>query len=198
VFAPVNGTLGADYVPVKDASYISPDGMVDAGSCALPDKTFFVRNQSHLKLQSSVNDVIGLCVAILTDKTITDAREHSGGYPQFNEYRDLTQIERLLDQYEKADKSGVRSKKLDACEEAVQNAKDVRAKRVWSASEAKEAEEKLYKAMEKARLLSKGSDSSVVTYKLLPVIEKICKAISDIFRFIFRGNDYYLFTIKLI
>ncbi len=198
VFAPVNGTLGDGYTPVLDASYVSPDNSVDAGSCALPDKTFFVKNQSHLTLQSSINDVIGLCVALLTDKTITDARENSGGYAQFNEYRDFRKIDSLLYDYAKADKSGIKQSKLDACEEAVQYVNEVKAKREWKADEAKEAEEKLYTAMDKADLLSDNSESSFVRYKLLPAIEKICKAISDFFKLIFKGNDYYLFTIKLI
>ena len=197
-FAPIDGTLGEGYTPAIDASYVSPAGDVDAGTCALPDKTFFVKGQSHLTLQSSVNDVIGLCVALLTDKTITDARENSGGYAQFNEYRDLTTIEKLLRQFDESDKSKVKANKLEACEEAAENAKQLMAKRVWSASEAKDAEQQLYTAMEKAKLLSDNDDSSFVKYKLLPALEKICKAISDIFRMILGGNDFYLFTIKLI
>ena len=197
-FAPVDGALPADYVPAIDESYIAPGRALDAGTCALPDKTFFIKNQSHLTLQSSVNDVIGLCVALLTDKTITDARENSGGYSQFNEYRDLSTIERLLRTYDEADKSGIKQNKLDRCEQAAENAKAVMAKRDWSADEAAAAEKELYTAMEKAGLLGKNDDNSFVKYSLLPALEKICKAISDFFRFIFRGNDYYLFTLKLI
>ena len=198
VFAPVNGTLPSDYTPAIDESYISPERMVDAGACALPDKTFFVKNQSHLTLQSSVNDVIGLCLSIFTDKTLTDARENSAGYSQFNEYRNLKTIENLLRQYGEADLDSVKASRREELDAAAENAKQVLAKREWSAQEAKEAEQRLYTAMEKAKLLSSSSDSSFLKYKLSPLMLKIAVAISDFFRFVFRGNDYYLFTIKLI
>ncbi len=193
-FAEKGKPFDKNYTPAIDESYIDPERLVDAGTCALPDKTFFVKNQSHLKLQSAVNDVIGLCVALLTDKSIKDARNESGGYAQFNEYRNLAQVESLIRRYDEKDYAG----KNAAVDEAYAEAKALLAKRVWSQSEIDEVEQKLYTAMEKAKMLDKNADNSFVKYKLLPVLEKIMKWISDLFRKVFGGNDYWLFFIPII
>ncbi len=193
-FAEKGKPFDSSYTPAIDESYIDPGRLVDAGTCALPDKTFFVKNQSHLKLQSAVNDVIGLCVALLTDKSIKDARNESGGYAQFNEYRNLAQVESLIRRYDEKDYAG----KNAAVDEAYAEAKALLAKRVWSQSETDEVEQKLYTAMEKAKMLDKNADNSFVKYKLLPVLEKIMKWISDLFRKVFGGNDYWLFFIPII
>ncbi len=193
-FADKGSKLPDDYKPAIDESYIDPDRIVDAGTCALPDKTFLVKNQSHLTLQSSVNDVIGLCVALLTDKTITDVRENSGGYPQFNEYRNLGTIETLLRRYNEGELAG-KSEALDA---AVEKAQQVLDSKVWSASEAAKAEEELYRAMNDIDALGKNDQSPFVKYKLLPFLTELCKKISDIFRRIFKGNDFWLIFIPFI
>lgn len=193
-FADKGSKLSDDYKPAIDESYIDPDRIVDAGTCALPDKTFLVKNQSHLTLQSSVNDVIGLCVALLTDKTITDVRENSGGYPQFNEYRNLGTIETLLRRYNEGELAG-KSEALDA---AVEKAQQVLDSKVWSASEAAKAEEELYRAMNDIDALGKNDQSPFVKYKLLPFLTELCKKISDIFRRIFKGNDFWLIFIPFI
>lgn len=193
-FAPEGDAFGDDYKPVIDDSYIDPDRLVDAGSCALPDKTWFVKNQSHLKLQSAVNDVIGQCVEILTDKSIKDARKDNGGYPQFNEYRDLSQIESLIRRYEENEYAG---KNADA-DKAYAKAKELLNKREWSQKETLETEREFYKAMEKAKQLDKKADSSFVKYNLNEFFVKITKWFSDIFEKIFKGNDFWLFFIPLI
>lgn len=192
-FANVGETLPDNYSPAIDKSYISPDRIVDAGTCALPDKTFFVKNQSHLKLQSSVNDVIGLCCNIITDKTIKDARENSGGYRQFNEYRNLQTVENLM---RKVLAAGVDNVDADV-KKAFDNAVALRESRVWSQAETTEVEEALYTAMYKADMLS-GETAPFVKYKLLPIFEKITEFISKIFEFIFRGNDYWILPINIL
>ncbi len=56
--APYGEELPADYKPAIDESYVSPDRRVDAGTCALPDRTWFVKGQSHLTLQAALHDTI--------------------------------------------------------------------------------------------------------------------------------------------
>ncbi len=194
VFSDSKAGFPDSYKPVLSEKYISPERLVDAGACALPDKTFFVKNQSHLKLQSSVNDVIGLCVAVLTDKTIKDAVSENGGYPQFNEYRDLSQIERLMRKYNEDGLAGKKAK-VDA---AYERAEKLVASRVWSQSETQEVEQELYTAMFRAGMLERDSDIPVVKYKVLPGITAFFKAISDFFGKVFRGRDFWLFFIPLI
>lgn len=196
-FANVGSTLPDDYVPAIDESYISPDGTVDAGTCALPDRTWFIKNQSHLKLQSSVNDVIKLCIDLVSNDEITDARVNNGGYPQFLEYRDLSTIESLMRAVEKADLSTLSDSDRAAVEAVYEKAVELLADRAWDADEAKALEEEFITVMNETRL--KESDNPpFVTFTLMPVLEKIFKAISDAFEFIFGGSDYWSFMINAL
>ena len=124
-FADCGSTLSEDYKPAIDATYISPDGIVDAGTCALPDRTWFIKGQSHLKLQSSVNDVIELCIQLISNYEITDARENNGGYPQFLEYRDLSKIQSLMNKFEKADLSALSIEEIEALNAAYAKAEEL-------------------------------------------------------------------------
>ncbi len=94
-------TLGNDYKCAIDSTYISPDGMIDAGAGYLPDTTWYVKNQSHLKLQKS-KDVIHFCVELLANKDIHDIA--TSDYPQFNYYRDSDNLYWLVEQF--TDKQG--------------------------------------------------------------------------------------------
>lgn len=190
-FADAGEVLPDDYKPAIDKTYISPDGAVDAGTCALPDRTWFIRGQSHLKLQSSINDVIELCIQLVSNYEITDARVNNGGYEQFIDYRDLSTIESLMKKYEEADLTGIPADKLAALEAAYTKAKDLLADRAWNADEALEVEKELYTAMYKAKLTD--GNAPFVTYALVPVLTKIAKVISDVFGMIFGGNDYWKF-----
>lgn len=197
-FANIGETFPEDYKPAIDESYINPDRTVDAGTCALPDRTWFIKNQSHLELQSSVNDVIEMCIQLLTDKDILDARVNNGGYPQFNEYRDLGTVENLVNRCYGADLSQLPDSKREAVEEAYEKALELLESRVWSQEETTEIEKELYTAMYKADMLRSDDTSPFIKYTLLPILEKIMKFISNIFTFIFRGNDYWLFHIPLL
>lgn len=195
-FAPAGETLPADYTPAIDASYLSPDGAVDAGTCALPDHTWFVRGQSHLKLQASVNDVIGQCVQLISNPEITDAREHNGGYPQFNEYRDLSEIERLIRIYNEADLDGLSAKKRAAVDAAYADALALKAERAWSYDEAKAVEKTFYTAMQQAKLLGKNDQNSFVKYTLLPLLTKLMQTLSTFFGRLLGGQDYWLLPVR--
>lgn len=197
-FADNGSKLADDYKPAIDKTYISPDGIVDAGTCAIPDRTWFIKGQSHLKLQSSINDVIELCIQLVSNYEITDARENNGGYPQFLEYRDLSKIESLMNKFEESDLSGVDAESLAAVEAAYENAEKLLADRAWDAEKALEVEKELYTAMYKAGLLSDGDKAPFVTYTLMPILTKIAQAVSDVFEKIFGGNDYWKFLSDLI
>lgn len=190
-FANVGSTLPDDYVPAIDESYINADRTVDAGSCALPDRTWFIKGQSHLKLQSSVNDVIQLCVELVTDENITDARVNNGGYPQFLEYRDLSTIEGYMRKIDETDLSALPADDRAAIEEMYAKAVELLADRAWNTAEAEALEEEFTNVMNDTGLLSENADSPFVTYKLTPAFEKFFKAISDVFEFVFGGSDFW-------
>ena len=196
-FAPVGQVLTNEQTAGVDSKYLSPDGIVNASTCALPDKTFFVRGQSHLKLQSSTTDVIELCVQIATNHNLKNATTDSCGYKQFSEYRDLSTVKSLISKYENALANGevgkLSDKKRQAVEEGYEKATALILSREWDSDETRKVEQEFYVAMEKAKLLGDGATSSFAKYKLLPFITKLMKKLSDIFFKIFKGNDYWLF-----
>lgn len=195
-FADAGATLPADYKPAIDKTYISPDGALDAGTCALPDRTWFIKGQSHLKLQSSINDVIELCIQLISNYEITDARENNGGYEQFIDYRNLSKIESMIDKYNEADLSAIPADKLEAVNAAYEKATELLADRAWSADEALEVEKELYTAMYNAGLY--GDQSPFVVYTLMPILTKIAKAVSDVFEKVFGGKDYWKFSAGIL
>ena len=78
--------------------YKKTEGDIDVVTASLPDRTALIRNQSHLKLQSAINDVIELCVQIAVNHDITDSRVNNGGYKQFTYFRALGLIESMMDE----------------------------------------------------------------------------------------------------
>lgn len=197
-FANVGSVLGDDYKPAIDASYISPDGIVDAGTCALPDNTWFVKNQSHLTLQASVNDIIGMCVELVTNDEIKDARVNNGGYPQFLEYRNLKQIEDMIRRYEETDLDALDSADRAAVDAGYEKALALLEDKSWTAAETLETEKEFYTAMSDAGLLSDSADKPFVKYELMPILTKITKAYSYIFKVLLGGNDIWLLPFSIL
>lgn len=196
--APYGQTLPADYVPAIDESYISPEREVDAGTAALPDRTWFIRNQSHLTLQSALHDTIHLCIQILADKQITDAREHNGGYAQFNEYRPTKELQSLISRYEElteAELSALQPAKADALRSAYENAVCVLSSKDWNYEAEQAAEKTLYTALYKAKLLKnqESADSPYKKYSLAKDLTKLAKGWSDLTALLFGSKDYIPF-----
>lgn len=184
-------TLPENYVPAIDESYISPDGSLDAGTCALPERTWFIKNQSHLKLQSSIEDVIALCIDIATDKSITDARVNNGGYAQFNEYRDNKGLRNVINKYKGLSEEKLATisagdkAELDALYETAVNEM---AKRTWSYDDAKNAEIALY-----TKLYDLGfeDEAPFSKYELNGYLTPIFRTLSNIMLKVYGAKDYY-------
>ena len=192
--------LPAGYVPAIDASYISPEGDIDAGTAALPDRTWFVRNQSHLKLQSATNDVIEMCVQIAINHNITDSRVHNGGYKQFTYYRDLGLIENMMYTYDQID-----AVKLDTLGTAAQvqelKAAYAQTKAVyqsidWDVATYKAAERRLYTIMYELGILSNQDDaqSPRVKYEVIPALEKTFKGLNNFILETYGAKDFVPFV----
>lgn len=98
--AKVGETLPENYVQANkhcsnpDHNHISPDRVVDASTCLLPDTTFFFDGQNHES--TARNDIIiSLATTILATDEITDVYS-SPDYPQFNGERDPRDIRNNL------------------------------------------------------------------------------------------------------
>ena len=196
--APYGETLPTDYKPAIDASYLSPGRELDAGTAALPNRTWFIRNQSHLTLQSALHDTIELCVQIAVNKDITDAREHNGGYKQFNNYRYTRTLVNLCNDYRNIDPQTLNSlsaRKRAALDTAYNNACAVLNSLDWDHDEAFEAEKALYTAMYNAKVLvnQKTADTPFKKYTSYKIAETCTKAWSDITLKLFGAKDFIPF-----
>ncbi len=191
--------LPAGYVPSINASYISPEGDIDAGTAALPDRTWFVRNQSHLKLQSATNDVIEMCVQIAINHNITDSRVNNGGYKQFTYYRDLGLIEDMMNtykQYTEAELDALGSAaQLQELKAAYAQTKDVYSSRDWDVGIYKAAERRLYTIMYELGILSNQDDakSPRVKYEVIPSLLETFKSINNFMLKTYGAKDFVPF-----
>ena len=91
----VGETLGEGYKQAntskncsnKNHNHISPDNVVDASTCLLPDTTFFFDGQNHEK--TARNDIIiSLATRLLATDDIKNVYSLPEEYPQFNGRRD--------------------------------------------------------------------------------------------------------------
>ena len=85
-----NETLPEDYVQQAhtDKNYISPDRKIDASTCAFPERTWFIKNSSHLGTltgdTSCENGLLQYLVASDVQPTVWDNPD----YPQYLSYFD--------------------------------------------------------------------------------------------------------------
>ena len=196
--APCDQTLPEDYVPAIDESYISPFRDVDAGTAALPDRTWFVRNQSHNRLQSSINDIITMCTEIAVDHSIKDAKVNNGGYSQFNNYRNLRVIQDLLYQYnvhgeERLAAANATPEQVEKLRSTVASAAALLPKLEWDYDEAYKIEKELYTIMYKLNLMDNMQDRQApeVKYAVVPLANEKTKKLSDLILENYGARDFY-------
>lgn len=91
--APAGQKLSADYVnSLSDKSYLSPDGSLDASTCAFPDNVWFFTNQHH---EIGGNDVaLRLASELLLNDSLTDIHSNPERWPQFNGTRNTKWVTR--------------------------------------------------------------------------------------------------------
>lgn len=79
--APVYKTLGDGYKQAKyaDKCYLSPDGMIDASTCILPENTWFVKDMLHCKIHKGHDELYKIMFNSEKQLTVFDMEE----YPQF-------------------------------------------------------------------------------------------------------------------
>ncbi len=196
--APYGEKLRESYKPVKGGKYLSPDGKVDAGTCALPDRTWFIKGQSHLTLQNALHDTIELCIQLAINKDITDALDQNGGYMQFNNYRYTKTLQGLLRDYENlpAEKlEKLPEQKRNALAAAYENGTAELAKMDWDYDRMYECEKAMYTAMYRAKLLTnqKTADTPFKKYALPRDAEKITRTWSKVTNDIFGPRDFIPF-----
>ena len=190
-------TLGENYVPAIDSSYISPDGTVDAGAGYLADRTWYVKGQSHLELQGS-KDVIHQCVQVVLDESITDARVNNGGYPQFNNFRNSKGLNGVI--YNAGGHDGYDEEKLNAAnptaeqrEEfiaAYNNAVAVYNKTVWDADECDAAIDRLESIMQEIGMVA-APEESEAEMKFMDIISYLLNGTSKALSSVMGSKSFW-------
>ncbi len=79
--AKLNENLGSDYTQAKfpDKNYISPDRIIDASTCILPECTWFVKDMLHCKIHSGHTELYKIFFTSEKQLTVFDMEK----YPQF-------------------------------------------------------------------------------------------------------------------
>lgn len=75
---------------VKDGKYVSPDRMIDASTCYLPDETWFIKNMQHVGFDNSQNQCKFYAWLMTTDKQVNVNSD--ANYPQFLMYNNETKV----------------------------------------------------------------------------------------------------------
>lgn len=124
-FSGVGKTLGKDYVQkyYPEYNFLSPDGQVDASTCAFPKTTWFFGGQDHEAIGG--NDVVIRLASLIlvSDKTINVFSTPE--YPQFNGHRRTDDLADYIEQAEKINPADLDKASADRLTAAIANAKTV-------------------------------------------------------------------------
>lgn len=83
--APLGSTLGENYKQAfhPEADYLSADGIIDASTCIMPDKTWFVKNMAHIDFPYGGD---GAAMIIYFASLTQQQTVFTAEYSQFNRY----------------------------------------------------------------------------------------------------------------
>ncbi len=85
--APIGKTLGDNYKQAKRScghNHVSPDGTIDASTCAFPEYTWFVRGNPHNSFDSAYREFLTWAILYDGQPTVRSSKR----YPQFMEFAD--------------------------------------------------------------------------------------------------------------
>ncbi len=82
----INGTLKKSYLKKADPRFISPDKQIDASTCLLPERTWFIKNLAHKDFPAGVHRLFDV---ILNNPELTVFDD--ADFPQYMVYSDETE-----------------------------------------------------------------------------------------------------------
>ena len=151
-FADLGTTLGdgykakGTYCNNPAHNHLSPDGMVDPTTGLLPCTTWYFKGQSHEQLQ--YNDVcLSLATMLMIDDNMVDVYSNPEAYPQYNGERSIRNVDRMIEDYKKADKSKLGADKCAAIENAIAAVEAVKAETIINEAKWGTVESNLESAM---------------------------------------------------
>jgi hypothetical protein len=81
----IDTPLPEEYRAAADPKYLSPDGIVDAAPGALPDTTFYFKNQHHERTSRN-DEIIRLTARLVSAANPETVDTLAEEFPQFSEY----------------------------------------------------------------------------------------------------------------
>lgn len=165
-FADLGTTLGdgykakGTYCNKPGHNHLSPDGVVDPTTGLLPCTTWYFKGQSHEALQH--NDVcLSLATMLMIDDNMVDVYSNPAEYPQYNGARSTRNVNKMISEYNKADKSSINSEKQEAIENAIAAVQSEKQNTVIDSAKWEELEANLESAMIAAGLREKSETSAI-------------------------------------
>lgn len=183
-FSKVNEKLPTDYKQQAhpEANFLSPDGQVDASTCAFPYTTWFFGNQDHEKLAR--NDVvISLATQLLIVKDIDVFT--TAEYPQFNGHRNTRDLKKYLAEAEEIDLSTLTPENAQRLTDAIEKGKAVLTTTIIVEGEAEAAASELYNALAEIGVHEKKDTTKD------NVLLFICKTASELLYYFFGPRGFF-------
>lgn len=182
-FSKVNETLPSDYKQQKytDVNFMSPDGQVDASTCAFPFTTWFFGNQSHEELADN-NVVISLAKDMLVVKEMDVFTTVE--YPQFNYRKSIKKLNKYLADVENVDYSTISTEAAERLDKAIDGANAVIAQTVIKEGDVAAAETELFNA-----LVDAGVYEPVDT-KTNDLLLVVCRTASELVYYLFGPRGF--------
>ena len=172
-FSNVNEKLPEGYTQQKltGTNFISPDGQVDASTCAFPYTTWFFGNQSHEELAH--NDVV---ISLATDLLVVKDMDvfTTVEYPQFNGHRNTHDLIKYVEEAEAVNLSALSAENAEKLTAALDKAKAILATTIIVEGEAEAAENELYNALVEIGLHEKKDNTKD------NILLVVCKTASEL------------------
>ncbi|HAX84023.1 MAG TPA: hypothetical protein DCY15_06060, partial [Ruminococcaceae bacterium] len=182
-FSKVNEKLPKGYTQkaYKDTNFISPDGQVDASTCAFPYTTWFFGNQDHEKLAR--NDVvISLAMKLLIVKEMDVFTTVE--YPQFNGHRNTRDLKKYIAEAEKVDLSTLSPEDSERLSKALADAKAILATTIVIEGKEEAAEAELYDALAEIGVYEKKNTAKD------DALLFVCKTASELLYYFFGPRGF--------
>lgn len=178
--------LPGEKVAAKDPKYLSPDGEVDASTCAFPDNTWFFENQHH---EIGGNDVaLKLAVELILDDTLIDVNSNPARWPQFNGTRNTKWVTRsYLEDAAKIDRSTLTAEQVAELDAALAETEEMMNRTIIDVEGDAATVERLYNALVLCGAYEAEEDTSTTDM----ILNTIAKAASDITYKIFGPKGFF-------
>lgn len=182
-FSKVNETFPSSYKQQKytETNFMSPDGQVDASTCAFPYTTWFFGNQSHEELADN-NVVISLAKDMLVVKEMDVFT--TAEYPQFNYCKSIKKLNKYLLAAEDVDYSAISAETAQKLNDAIDGANAVIAQTIIKEGDVAAAENALFDALVEA-----GVYEPVDTTKN-DILLTVCKTASELVYYFFGPRGF--------